>query len=71
MQLEERFIAAVVASERVERWLEAVRAFKRAGGGGGAAPLVRAKHAVRELVAAMDSEAYVEEVRGRPVIIAR
>ncbi len=63
MQLEEHFLAAVVASERVERWLDALRAFKRARGCGGAAPLVRAKQALRELVAALDSEAYVAEVR--------
>ncbi|KAL4425856.1 hypothetical protein ABPG75_009872 [Micractinium tetrahymenae] len=63
MDLEERFMAALIASERVERWLEAVRTFKRAGAGAGAAPLMRAKHAVRELVAALDSEVYVDEAR--------
>lgn len=69
MQLEENFMEAIVASERVERWLDAVRAFKRAGGG--TVSLMRARQAMREMVAALDSEAYVDEVRSGPPMGAR
>lgn len=51
------WLQALVASERLEGWLDVLRAFLA-----GLAPLHRVKQAVRELGATLDSEAYVEEV---------
>jgi hypothetical protein len=47
------FITVIVAAERVGQWLDAIRA-------GGSLP--RLRNAVRELVAALQMEAYAEEV---------
>ena len=47
------FITVIVAAERVGQWLDAIRA-------GGSLP--RLRNAVRELVAALQMEAYAEEI---------
>ena len=47
------FITVIVAAERVGQWLDAIRE-------GGSLP--RLRNAVRELVAALQMEAYAEEV---------
>ena len=65
---EANFITILIASERVGQWLDTLRAH-RAGG----ASLPRAKNALKELVAALQTEAYAEEVCtpcGRHALVA-
>lgn len=53
------FITLLVASERVGAWCDVLRLYLAQGGS-----LPRVKQTVRDLKAALDSEAYAEEVGG-------
>lgn len=56
-ELDDQFLTLVISSARIEQWLATLRAFKAGG-----ASLLRARIALREMVDALASEAYADEV---------
>jgi len=56
-KLDEAFYSMLIASERVDGWLRVLRTHKQGP------PHIRVRQALKELVEALQSESYAEEVR--------